>query len=38
MYIGAVALIWRYPITSKRLEKIRGAFERRKTRLDGFEP
>ena len=34
MYIGAVALIWRYPITSKRLERIRGAFERRKTRLD----
>jgi Na+/melibiose symporter-like transporter len=33
MYIGAVAFIWRYPITSDRLNKIRSVFERRNARL-----
>ncbi len=35
MYVGAVAFIWRYPITSKRLQRIRAAFERRNMRIAG---
>ncbi|MGI9327516.1 MAG: MFS transporter [Pseudomonadales bacterium] len=34
MYVGAVAFIWRYPITSKRLQRIRSAFERRSLRIN----
>ena len=33
MYVGAVALIWRYPITSNRLARIRSAFARKSLRL-----
>ena len=33
MYVGAVGLIWRYPITAKRLARIRAAFDRRNLRL-----
>lgn len=34
MYVGAVGFIWRYPINAERLERIRGAFERRGARKE----
>ncbi len=33
MYVGAVALIWRYPITAERLARIRVAFQKRDARF-----
>ena len=33
MYVGAVALIWRYPLTAQRLDRIRSAFQKRDLRL-----
>ena len=38
MYIGAVAFIWRYPINSYRLVRIRSAFEKRNVRLTKSQP
>ena len=33
-YALAVVVIWRYPITASRLQRIRAAFERRDARLE----
>ena len=35
MYVGAVAFVWRYPINSKRLERMRKAFKKRNARASG---